>query len=86
MADLTCRAVRADKNVSLKPPQQSQLVTWGDGFVNKCTHFQQQHTGTEPAAIQAVSHTFNQEFFMKRSIQKGFTLIDLMIVVAIIGI
>ncbi len=33
-----------------------------------------------------LSLVFTKEFFMKRSMQKGFTLIELMIVVAIIGI
>jgi type IV pilus assembly protein PilA len=36
--------------------------------------------------LQTCTHVFTKELAMKRSIQQGFTLIELMIVVAIIGI
>ena len=42
-------------------------------------------SGMEAAVIQLLVSQ-PKEFFMKRSLQKGFTLIELMIVVAIIGI
>ena len=42
--------------------------------------------GTDSANMTSVRNFFNLEIFMKRSMQKGFTLIELMIVVAIIGI
>ena len=44
-------------------------------------------SGMDSAEVQVPAFLFpTEEFLMKRSMQKGFTLIELMIVVAIIGI
>jgi prepilin-type N-terminal cleavage/methylation domain-containing protein len=50
-----------------------------------CNSTAKAHIGTQSAAT--ITPLFSlKEFIMKRSVQQGFTLIELMIVVAIIGI
>jgi prepilin-type N-terminal cleavage/methylation domain-containing protein len=50
-----------------------------------CNSTAKAHIGTQSAAT--ITPLFSlKEFTMKRSVQQGFTLIELMIVVAIIGI
>jgi prepilin-type N-terminal cleavage/methylation domain-containing protein len=49
-----------------------------------CRHWHENCTVSRPFSFYCCSSS--KEFFMKRSLQQGFTLIELMIVVAIIGI
>jgi type IV pilus assembly protein PilA len=75
-----CRTTKATA-LDLLPIGDDKTVVFADFSVFSCWH-----VACTVFLVQVLYLFFNEEMLMKRNLQKGFTLIELMIVVAIIGI